>query len=81
MQAFVFATTTILFLSVLRWRSHRKLLELTFRVNVLNSFIPGFEKNALILCGQLGKETENGNIDDVHNALLVCTLNTLLGIY
>lgn len=46
-----------------RWRLHRKLLEPTFRVNILNSFVPIFEKHALNLCDRLGKLAENGTFD------------------
>lgn len=59
------------------WKSHRKLLDPSFHVNVLQSFMPVFNRKSKTLVCELGKRS-NQPEEDVFLQVAACTLETLL---
>ena len=59
------------------WKSHRKLLNPSFYVNVLQSFTPLFNQKAKILVNVLKKYESKGQFN-IYRPLSACTLETLL---
>lgn len=59
------------------WKNHRKLLNPSFYVNVLQSFTPLFNQKSKILVKVLMKYESNGEFN-VYQPLSACTLETLL---
>lgn len=59
------------------WRSHRKLLDPSFNVNVLHSFISTFNRKSEVLIKQLEKRVNQPEAD-IFTQIAGCTLETLL---
>lgn len=59
------------------WRTHRKLIDPSFNVNLLNSFIPVFNRKAKILTDNLAKRVGCGEAD-IYTQISACTLEALL---
>jgi cytochrome P450 family 313 len=59
------------------WKSHRKLLDPSFNVTVLNSLLPAFNEKGKILIRELNKRVGGGDFD-CYNQVSGCTLETLL---
>lgn len=59
------------------WKTHRKLLDPSFHINVLQSFIPVFNEKSRRLVREFEKRL-NQPEDDVFLQLSACTLETLL---
>lgn len=59
------------------WKSHRKLLDPSFKVTVLQSLIPIFNEKAKILTRELQKRVKSEEFN-CYNQVSACTLETLL---
>lgn len=59
------------------WRVHRKILDPSFNINVLQSFLPTFNKKGNILIRQLSKKANQGEFD-IYPQISACTLESLL---
>jgi cytochrome P450 len=59
------------------WRTHRKLLDPSFNINLLHSFIPIFNEKAKVLIDTLGKTVTEEEFD-IYQNISACTLEALL---
>lgn len=59
------------------WKVHRKILDPSFNINVLQSFLPIFNKKCNILIRQLSKKANQAEFD-VYPQISACTLESLL---
>lgn len=62
------------------WRPQRKMLNSTFNVRILNSFIPIFNEKTAIMIENL-KANIGGEAFDISKYMFACTLDMVCGKY
>lgn len=62
------------------WKPIRKLLNPTFNLKILQSFVPIFNEKTNIMVKNLDKEAGNGTFD-VSKYIFACTLDMVCGKY
>lgn len=67
-----------IFETVVRWRHNRKLISPAFNLRMLNSFVPIFAEQSLILCKKLETMVDKG-IFDAQPYLALCLLDMVCG--
>jgi cytochrome P450 len=59
------------------WRRHRKLLNPSFSISILQQIIPSFDEKSLIFVRNLEKEVNKKEFD-VHGYVVACSMETML---
>lgn len=63
------------------WRRHRKLLNPSFSYNIVNKFVPIFNKHIRVLLQRLEEFSQLGNAFDIHAVMKNCSMDLICGGY
>lgn len=63
----------------LKWHSRRKLLTYTFHFKILETYIPTFNKHAMLLTKELGKTIGHNQRVSIYPYMTLCALDIVGG--
>jgi len=62
-----------------RWAKHRKMITPTFHFKILDSFIPVYESNAVVMEKKITKLLQTQDVIDVYPLVTLCALDIICG--
>jgi cytochrome P450 len=62
-----------------KWKYHRKLLNPCFGANILESYVPIFNRNANVLKNLVDHQAKIGDVFDIEAKIRACTFDMIVG--